>query len=323
MKSYSSKMIGIAALATMLAVMCSAQVSISAQIQWGFDYTSGTVASQNGGVIENDGTGGSALGGEALYATPEYSSDIPLASRTQFVTGIGSVDVSTGGSTGPASIQVIGTTSNLGSSADMIAAGGLTTEVWVKRLDTGSWYDERVFQLGNDWYGLTTSETYVEGISATSGWPHPQYVFPVDTATSLNNKWTHLALVYDVEPGDGDDIFSLYINGEQVAQQVGTRVVGSLDYVPDLDNAGANHITFGNNEGTTKGFKGLIYEPRITLGVLSPSEFTVVTVPEPTTLALLGMGLFWLIGLRLFDDNYLFPLATITFFSRTSLLPLG
>jgi len=25
----------------------------------------------------------------------------------------------------------------------------------------------------------------------------------------------------------------------------------------------------------------------------------------------------------LFDDNYLFPLATITFFSRTSLLPLG
>ncbi len=69
MNGFSSKMMGFTAFATMLAVMCATQASISAEIQWGFDYDAGTVASLSGGIVVNDGTGGALLGGEALHAT--------------------------------------------------------------------------------------------------------------------------------------------------------------------------------------------------------------------------------------------------------------
>ena len=58
-------------------------------LQWGFDYTSGTVASCDSGVVADDsGNNHTAI---VKFNTPSYSANIPT--NTQNVTGIGSLDV--------------------------------------------------------------------------------------------------------------------------------------------------------------------------------------------------------------------------------------
>jgi hypothetical protein len=118
----------------------------AAQLQWGFDFTTGNVGLVDGGTIANDGTGGAQLAGQRIAdrGVPVYRTDIPPASRRINTTGVGSVDFF--GSTG--TLRTVGTISNLTTQASLVAAGGVTLETWFKQSATpaggGSSADPRV-----------------------------------------------------------------------------------------------------------------------------------------------------------------------------------
>jgi hypothetical protein len=250
--------------------------SNAAVLQWGFDSTSGAVA-----VPVTDDSGSGHDGAYILFgAAPNYSADIPVASRTQYVTGIGSIDFSgTNGGISTADSTTVGSGQGIITAAQVSAAGGLTMEVWVKN-PSGTGTPEAALNIAG-MYLLGTKEGkigFFHGDKSTDmSWTTDQFI---------PDQWNHLAVVMTTTDPDAqayDDI-TVYLNGTPFHS-------GSYTLPFFLDRA----ASVGNHQyNDWSNYDGLVYEPRISLGTLSPSEFTVV--PEPSSTALFGLlaaiGLF-------------------------------
>ena len=265
----------------MLAVAAGA-----ADLQWGFDFTSDVVSNQNAGIVDNDGTGGANLNGQVWVGaqSPAYTNDIPPAAWRRNTTGIGSVNIQSppGGDVGH--LRTVGTTSDLASSADVTTAGGLTIEVWAKHLQLNAGGDDYMLAVG-DWFVLADAgDASVQGGSDTTGSRYKLIMnsssratpsYPISAEAKVASGWTHLAGV--LIPGSGDNNTTrLYVDGILRSEKTGL----ADNDVNVIDVVAARSIGVGgahNFPTVATRFQGLIYEPRITLGALTPSEFTANT----------------------------------------------
>ncbi len=106
--------------------------------------------------------------------------------------------------------------------------------------------------------------------------------------------WHHIAMVRDRV----NDIHRLYINGVVAVENLSTP--GGLD----VDDTGTHNLFIGGDFFNTslgrinKPYQGTIDFVKISSGALDPSEFTMVDIPEPTSLALLGLGGIFLVRRR-------------------------
>jgi hypothetical protein len=130
-------------------------------------------------------------------------------------------------------------------------------------------YGSNSIVLGMDNAGHPTARVYMED---AGGGSH------VGTEVIPLNQWTHLALTF-VSGGTG----TLYVNGDVSASWT------QSNWVP---GGGLPTGVIGN--GFDYGsLNGLIDDVRVSDTVLSPSEFTLhnsLSVPEPASAALLGLG---------------------------------
>jgi autotransporter-associated beta strand protein len=250
-------------------------------LQWSFTGTSGTVIVP---VLDTSGfaTSHSASNIIGAGAAPSWSSDIPGA--TQFCSGVGSVSFpannDSGLSTGP-----LGTGNYAGSPTmpQIVAAGGLTMEVWVKNPAVSSaaldgmgaafqWAGEHILGVNSAGrLGYFSGDNTALTTWSTTNWSPGQ--------------WIHLAVVL-AQPRSSDSgaanntqtIFTnvtCYVNGTAVASSSLTTFYRT------------RNISAGMHQGFDPYtiISGLIYEPRMTLGALNPSQFTIY---NPPTVALVS-----------------------------------
>ena len=98
------------------------------------------------------------------------------------------------------------------------------------------------------------------------------------------DEWQHIALVK--EPGE----YSIYLDGVQVVHDtLAPSTDGPYDFA---GNGTIGSRTLGGPTGTRY---GCLDEFRISDEALLPSQFLNAAIPEPSTLGLLGLGLFSLI----------------------------
>jgi len=241
-------------------------------LQYGFDFTSGTVADNGGSVADDSGHGNDGkLDAPGRGNGGTYTADIPTAGtavgQAQNVTGIGSLDI-----TGPNALSTgtgafSGEALNGLSAADIGAAGGITYEIWVKNVANVT--DNAHLLVLGGMHGIAIDP--VRGIGAIygdNGKPILTPPSPIDTT-----EWTHIAITMATTDPDSKAFtnISLYVNGVLVAEDSEghtfpwflTRGAG-IGKHPVLDSDDAD---------------GLVYEPRISAGILDPSDFTVVPPP--------------------------------------------
>ena len=263
-----------AASVTVLAViaMVARAEAGTAILQYGFDYTSGTVAA-SGNVNDDSGSGNAGLvffgdGGS-------YSADIPTA-NVQNATGVGSLDTSTGYLSTNTSGAFSGT--GIVDFADIIGAGGLTVESWFKGGDASGAFQGLIEVAGA--YNLGGAGGEVGFEDGFSGTPTVlEFGVPLDTSV-----WNHAAVVLSnpVASGIGLDVtVSVYHNGSVVDS-------GPRHVIQNLDRAGGvgGHGVFAGPDQ----FTGLIYEPRVSLGALPPGDFTYAAGAGPTSNVVLQYG---------------------------------
>ncbi len=115
---------------------------------------------------------------------------------------------------------------------------------------------------------------------------------PLSNGTNLlDGQWHHVAVSYDSVTG----VHSLYVDG----QFLGSRTAFGIDVRPE-------NFRIGTTNGLAEDFKGLMDDLAIFNRALTPAEilavragdFSAFGVPEPTTFALLGLGLFALMACR-------------------------
>jgi hypothetical protein len=251
-------------------------------LHYGFDATSGSVNSNGGFVTDRSG-----LGNNGTWLTGDggtYSDDIPAASLRQFTTGIGSLDTSTGAvSTDPA-----GLTSGAGlflpngnklSHDDIATAGGLTLEAWSKGGTSPGGGGRLILSI----YGAYNLRMTSEGVVFDNGFTAPSDALAAGVDTS---QWRHYAGVLSNAVLDGTNLtadLAIYVDGTLAGAVTGSVFAGDLSR-----GAVIGDHPLANSLGIKEPFDGLVYEPRITLGALSPEEFTVV--PEPSSLAVLALA---------------------------------
>ena len=268
----------------------------AAVLQYGYDYTSGSVSSQ-GNVVNDDS--GSGNHGRAI-TTPgggdggTYSADIPAASLRQNTTGIGSVNTSVA--------SHVTNAVNVLNNAQVAAAGGLTFEAWIKP-NTGPLptTDRQILSES----GAMALQTRGTGTPPPAGrigviWFMSGSNHTVHAAVD-QGEWTHLAGVLRnavlQDDGDIEADMEFYVNGVLAGERLDSVMTTGANW--PINNTGATPlnrgIAVGNHPTVALNFQGLVYEPRVSLGALDPSEFTAI-VPEPAGLAVLAVGCF--AGLR-------------------------
>ncbi len=232
-------------------------------MQWGFDASSGNVTVP---VNDDSGTGNDAT--NLLHGTaPVYSADIPT--NTQFVTGIGSIDFTgTAGGLSTAASEGVGSGQGILAAADVAAAGGFTMEVWVKNAvdNSSSGPAFALNMFGGHCLGVSDTDEGVK-IGYFHGDNSNDLLWTTDYTTS--GSWTHLAVVLKTNDSDGKAFTEVtsYVNGTAI-------YTGSVTLPWWLDRA----TSVGNHQyGDWGDLEGLVYEPRITLGALSPTEFMHLT----------------------------------------------
>ncbi len=242
-------------------IWCAACSSVFGQtvLQYGFDATSGSVTVP---ITDDSGAGnhGVALlhGGDA----PTYSSDIPAS--TQFVTGIGSIDFSgTSTAISTAVSEGVGSGQGILTAAEVAAAGGFTMEVWVKNA-TGSSGSPAALGMfgGHKLIANGTRVGYLHGDNDND----QSWLIDYDTS-----DWVHLAVTLETTDPDAKVFTNItsYVNGTPIHS--GSHTMGWW-----LDRA----TSVGNHQyADWNDYEGLVYEPRISLGILSPSEFTCLPMP--------------------------------------------
>ncbi len=224
-------------------------------VQYGFDFTTGTVESQ--GPVAND-AGASFAASASRGNGGTYSPDLPAKRR--FTTGIGSLDLASGS----ISSNPDGATEGFGpvDFEDIVDHGGLTIEVWAKGRGTGN----SIILTLSGTHMLYATPTGVKWINEFN-----QLGIEAETGTG----WHHLAgivsnPVISDEGLRGD--MSFYVDGVLRGTVTGTQ------WFHDLSRG----IAVGNHplKGVNNPFTGRVYEPRLSLGVLTPEEFTIMPAPN-------------------------------------------
>ena len=243
-------------------------------LQYGFDFTSGTVASNGPPVNDDSGSGNHGLVLQGNGGT--YGADIPTA-MVQNATGVGSLDV-TGTALSTANSLGVGSGQGITTAADVFNAGGLTMEVWVKdAVGTGPGL------------ALNMGGMYALGVAANGqiGFFHGDNTNDLSwTTAQATSSWTHLAVVMETTDPSAMNYHTItaYVDGSPI-HSAGHTFPWFLDRATSVGNHQYN-LGWGPMDG-------LVYEPRISLGALDPSEFTYgegepEIIPEPATMALLG-----------------------------------
>lgn len=260
-------------------------------LQWGFNGTVGTNVNA-GPVADASGTGNT---GTAYYlANPSpggvYASDIPDAANRSGTVGTVSVLTSSGATpaTGNAGIGTpsreaqFAFASNAPTSLNFAAiagAEGLTIEIWVKNVSAVS-PNKGIIASNASWISIYATENGAR-LENTNG---PGANTGID-ATFDKSEWHHLAAVLSNAELSGANLtadMSFYVDGQQVGSTVNTTF-----------SSITRGFTVGNHARTDivsikEPITGLVYEPRMSLGALAPSQF--MYVPEPASCALLGIA---------------------------------
>ena len=161
-------------------------------------------------------------------------------------------------------------------------------EAWIKGEGGSPGNTEQIFAISSIYVlyyqsggGFKFADGYNTGLGAftpldTTGWHE---VAGVVSGVTDNGNGTYAAT------------FSSYIDG----QFVNSYSVSSMGSV--LSRATA---VGANPNGGSEAYIGSIYEPKITLGALSPSQFEYAssTTPEPGSLAVIGLGSAGLLARR-------------------------
>jgi len=120
--------------------------------------------------------------------------------------------------------------------------------------------------------------THNLGTSTANGWWSD-----FDLAIGARDDWGHVAIVFDAVAGTRN----LYLNGELIAAQ-SSDVVLSTDSLAGIDTFSIFHAG-STGSGSWDSFHGKMDDFRIYDNALSAEEVAAL-VPEPTTIALLGLG---------------------------------
>jgi len=252
-------------LSAMLAVFAGAAPAQTTALQYGFDFTSGTVADHGGTVTDDTGNGnaGKLLApGRGNGGT--YTNDIPDASIRQFTTGIGSLDIGGGNALSTGTGATAGEALNGLSAAQVGAAGGITYELWVKNASHAS-AGGHLLVLGG-MHGIAIDAGKGVGVLyGDGGEPFLAPATPIDTSA-----WTHIAVTMATTDPDAKDFtnISLYVDGAKVAEDADGH---TFPWFLERGLGVGKHGVFDGDDAD-----GLIYEPRISVGVLDPSQFTIV-----------------------------------------------
>lgn len=230
------------------------------------DTDAATVA---GGTVP--GVDGSASG-TAIGAGGTLSADIPT---TGVPSGAGNRSLSF---SGDGAFNLAGTQQLLNSTID--ANGGFTFEAWFNYAGGGN-VNSIIDYAGTEKLVRRVAATGVSMAASGTG-------DPLIGATNVN-IWYYAAVVFTSTGLSGTSItgdFTFYLDG---TTPVGTLTGQTIDNFGDSLN---RTISVGGHPQGFAGdyFNGQIYEPRVSLGALTPGELLFTTIPEPGAPLLLGFS---------------------------------
>ncbi|MDD2599512.1 MAG: hypothetical protein PHO37_09840 [Kiritimatiellae bacterium] len=238
-------------------------IDAGTRMQWGADYTSGNVADQNGGVVEDDSVWNNH--GKKHWNNPAYSADKPKATLLRDCTGVGSFNFATGHT----SVQSVN--NNFIALDEVLEVGGLTMEVWAKQSATAG--GSAMIMTMQDAFSLASPNGKYK--VAINSFEKPGPEFEISESAKVAAGWTHLAaIIKNVTRSTTNysGTVELWVNGE-LKDSVTEVDMPQLGLVRPVE-LGAAHTS---SSGIYR-WDGYLYEPRITLGVLDPKEFTYVKI---------------------------------------------
>lgn len=231
-------------------------------LQYSFAYTSGSVQSRGGGRVVNEcvpfhsayplrGNGGT------------YSPDIPGPGRARFSSGKGSLILSTGSLAARMDDSPEKKAQFLGF-PEVMGNEGFTMEVWVK----GGGPDGMIMTSS----GVFALESTSNGLRWVSGFQQLDHV----KADFDKKEWHHVACILEIPQQAGQELVGnlvLYVDGEFKGRRKGARFLKDHQLAFCLGDHPRGNI----NQAWT----GQIYEPRVSLGVLTPDEFMCFPPAKP------------------------------------------
>ncbi len=170
----------------------------------------------------------------------------------------------------------------------LAANTGATFAAWINRSTTNGNASSGAYVIGLGESG--DNPTMTLGINDTNGnivgivegdGADTQVIVDGNTAVA-NGVWTHIAITYDRVNNQA----ITYVNGV-AGPTIDITSVG--DGALDWTNATVGRYTDGNNT-TTRHFPGMIDDVRYYDEVLTGAQISALAIPEPSSLALLGLG---------------------------------
>lgn len=166
--------------------------------------------------------------------------------------------------------------------------------IMAKQLTTSPTFEGFSFAFSNPTSGTISASNFQLNLALGSS----SFAFNTSGANmSADNQWTFVAVSYDGTQNANNVLFYNGTELDTVGQfgVAGTAAVGTL-------GANANEFRVGSSSAGAGGSPPMLMDDvRVYNGVLSLSQLDAVrleAVPEPSTWALLGMGVFGLLQLR-------------------------
>ena len=237
-----------------LAVLLACHLPLAAQTLFHYRVNGSDAALVSGGVVPNLGTlGDGSSGGSGV----SLSADVPINGVPPDAGNRSIVCNGSGGILAPGTKQLL--------NADIASAGGFTYEAWFKWNGNGD-FNSIIDYAGTEQLRRRTSDSGVAMRSSDGG-----SLITIGPAPS--NTWAYAAAVFTPTgpvAGDGsitgDYVF--YLDGNAPALTVTNVTITAYgDSLNRTIAVGMHPQGFAANF-----FNGLIYEPRVTLGALAPSQ---------------------------------------------------
>lgn len=266
-----------AALTTVLTAQAMAQTT-----EYYFNYD----ADATGATIPDEAGNGHDLGaffaGSFQYAT--LSGSVPVVGSARAFDVANSIDTGDGLKKGGL------TDANPFDELDFIPAGGYTFETWINRnandgLGQHIWNPEGMHSieiLGNPASPADQQiQLAIRGVTAFS--------LPVESVIPAGG-WHHLMAVMSTTDGVGGVEYKLLVDGVQAGPTLAGNLFSSFTTLQlRSERHGIGWNEFG---GAANGFNGQLAYTRLSLGVVDYEDSLAFAgnIPEPSTLALLGLG---------------------------------